>query len=852
MTEPRSSAERRNAGLAGWEESEEFLRRILDDDAAVHAGITGPGGSGKTTLIREIAAELRVEGIDVVDGLDALSHVEADGRRITLLIDDLERLADDDIAHLSTLVVDDGPHVIAAFRSWPRSPLAAELVERLGRRRPHLLLHPLPPARVRVLTSRLLGAEPPQGLAERITELTGGNPRMVDLVVAAVRDEGWDPRGDGPLPATLVERLRHRLDRHDREFLDFLLALAVGFAASGPVLSTAPRFTGSDLHELTSQSRASGLVSHDGSPLPIVRLGLMQSTPAHELWAMRRELVDAMEAAGFPLGDSALGLTVGGFRDPRVARALIDRGDGLLLTDPVEAWRHYAAAIDAGTDATSIAGRRAQAAWSAGDVRTAERLVDDVLAGTDHPDLPRALSVAGATWARKGMLGRAAETYLGLEEGEAWGAAPLAAVCQAAIGELGPARDTLAAAPDLEFAGSSQVAVSLMAEGTVAALEGASDCGLAALLQASSIMDESRETVPLPEVPAVLAAHVAVNAGELGIAAEVLQAAGDAEQGGPAFRNRLRLTEALIELRADHTARARALLAGVEESRRPLGLRSDVLAHAVRIGLARRTDDLAALVRAWGAARRTIARMPIDLVGLASLAELTVAAARLGEMHLVEEPLAAAGELLERAGRPAAWSMNLHWAGIQTAILREDRPELERHSAALLEAAPENRVAGMLAEAGRVWAAALAGGVDVAAVEHAVRDLAAAGYRWDAGRLAGHAAGRAAEHADTLQLLALARSLHAEDGRGDATDSADDAQGGRRDEAGLSAREREVARLVLEGKTYAEIGSAIFISPRTAEHHIARIRRRLGVTTRSELLARLRLVLDDDEDRSAS
>ena len=53
---------------------------------------------------------------------------------------------------------------------------------------------------------------------------------------------------------------------------------------------------------------------------------------------------------------------------------------------------------------------------------------------------------------------------------------------------------------------------------------------------------------------------------------------------------------------------------------------------------------------------------------------------------------------------------------------------------------------------------------------------------------------------------------------------------------------------MLEGRTYAEIGTAIFISPRTAEHHIARIRRRLGVTTRSELLARLRLELDDDGD----
>ena len=48
---------------------------------------------------------------------------------------------------------------------------------------------------------------------------------------------------------------------------------------------------------------------------------------------------------------------------------------------------------------------------------------------------------------------------------------------------------------------------------------------------------------------------------------------------------------------------------------------------------------------------------------------------------------------------------------------------------------------------------------------------------------------------------------------------------------------------MLEGKTYREIGEAIYISPRTAEHHIARMRRRLGAENRSDLLVRLRLAL---------
>lgn len=63
----------------------------------------------------------------------------------------------------------------------------------------------------------------------------------------------------------------------------------------------------------------------------------------------------------------------------------------------------------------------------------------------------------------------------------------------------------------------------------------------------------------------------------------------------------------------------------------------------------------------------------------------------------------------------------------------------------------------------------------------------------------------------------------------------------------LSEREKEVARLVLEGKTYREIGEAIYMSPRTAEHHIARIRRRVGAENRSDLLVRLRLALGEED-----
>ena len=59
----------------------------------------------------------------------------------------------------------------------------------------------------------------------------------------------------------------------------------------------------------------------------------------------------------------------------------------------------------------------------------------------------------------------------------------------------------------------------------------------------------------------------------------------------------------------------------------------------------------------------------------------------------------------------------------------------------------------------------------------------------------------------------------------------------------LSHREREVAELLLLGMPYRDIGGQLFISAKTVEHHVARIRRRLGAGSRSEMLSMLRTML---------
>jgi DNA-binding CsgD family transcriptional regulator len=60
-----------------------------------------------------------------------------------------------------------------------------------------------------------------------------------------------------------------------------------------------------------------------------------------------------------------------------------------------------------------------------------------------------------------------------------------------------------------------------------------------------------------------------------------------------------------------------------------------------------------------------------------------------------------------------------------------------------------------------------------------------------------------------------------------------------RDTEQLTPQELQIALLVTEGKTNAEIGRAIFLSTRTVEFHLSRAYRKLGVSSRTELTRHL-------------
>ncbi len=827
----------------------------MDPRSQLLASVSGPGGSGKSTLLENLAAVYCEAGIPVSSGKQVLLQGAVD-EGTTVLIDDAHQWNDPELERIHRLVDGQPVNVVVAYRLWPQLPALKRLTATLEAHRRPVLLGPWTRDDVAGHAADTRGEPLPGPVVDRIFELTGGMPWLVQHALEATADRGRTLPKDPLEYGGLVDQVGYELERLEPNLRELLLALAVGFDPAGPM----PAEVEGGIDALLSQASAAGVLLPEGTLPPLMRSVLLRTTPLHQVRTAQHALADRLSSGMIPdPTDVARSLAQSGLQDARVASTLQTAGDSALPTEPHVAATLYEEATAAGAPGISTAARRAQAALASGDLEGAGRLVDPLLSQPEAPDKHRGANVAASLWAQRGMLARSAQVYRWLGDPDLDESKALAAVVMVGTGDRAAARSLLAADRLEESPTLTNVAVSLMGQGIAESVGEHTERALPALVRASDMLTASGAAIPMPDSPAALAALVALHSGELAVAESVLDDALCGGQGGPAGRLRLLLLRAWVAMLQDHPDNAAAAIAEATAGGTGPTPRDELLLDALHVGLARRTDDMAGLVRAWERARGRLLHVAVDLYNLLPLGELAVAAARLRDSERLRPHLADAWALLERLDEPVLWSTPLRWYAVQAAILAEKPSELAPHASALARASGRYRLAAVLAAAGRSWVSVLAGRIEPRAVEESARALAAVGLTWDGARLAGHAAAHADERKDMSRLLACARDLHP--GTRGATEANQPAQPATEDEtrmiratgkspapegAALSEREREVARLVLEGKTYREIGAAIFISPRTAEHHIARIRRRLGASNRSELLTQLRLALGED------
>ena len=463
------------------------------------------------------------------------------------------------------------------------------------------------------------------------------------------------------------------------------------------------------------------------------------------------------------------------------------------------------------------------------------RLLEPILTDGTHGDFAAAIRVAAAIHAHRGMLGRSAALYTLLEGSPFTEDAAAAAVAQIGVGDLERATELLdEGRPQVSSAAAT--AWRLTADGLHQTLLGDGTTGLATLIQAMTAMTPVGRNTVLLDSPGAIAATVALHLGELDLAESILGQATASDIGGETLLPRHGVLRAWVSMAQGNMTEASARLD--EVGALPFGdLRDIYLAQAIRVGIARRTSDSEALADAWAKARIAVAGMSIDLFHLLPLGELLVAAAHMGDLHWLASQVAEADELLARLGQPALWSAAYHWYGVQAAIVAEQPNDLLPHAEAITAAAKSSRHAGTLAEAGRTWIRVLGREVDPVEIGKAVNGLTRVGLAWDASRLAAQAALHSTDRRVTLDLLNMARAAHGSHSTSSTTKEANSRSNR------LTDREWEIARLVVRGIRYREIGERLYISPKTVEHHVASIRRRLGSNSRADMIDTLRRLL---------
>jgi DNA-binding CsgD family transcriptional regulator len=765
---------------------------------------------------------------DVIAAREALLAAHAGS---VLVVDDAHWLDDESLVVLAGLAARADAHdlgLLVCHRPSATGALAA-LDEAMAGAGPVARADVLTADEVAARLAVRTGRATTDALVAAVLEATAGRLGLVDLLV-----DGW---GGAPPdlevlgssaspPEAVVSAMRLRVARLPDAARQLVALLALAPAASDELIAAVAAVDPSSVGSGRAALRDAGLLDPGGDAVvPVVAGAVLASTEPEVRRDLERRLGHALAAEHGSVGAAAALLASAGASGPVATAQYRAAAVACAADDPLEALRWYERALAAGGDPVEQAAEQAELVALTGDLDGALRWVDTALESPDEANRRQATRVAGVVAFRRGQVGQALQFFDAAASAGDDTARSLGALVGLGVGRPAPEASDPEAAGDLAARGAG-----LAAQAARRAVELDPAAGHGDFLEVGTLVAASGRVQALVESPWVIGAICASIAGDRPAALDLLTRARAAAPAG-LHRPAVDGWSAWLERPPD-----------ADDPPAVLGERDRLVEAAVAARRARRSGDLGALHDAWQAAEALVLAVQPDLWLLEPAGELAAASSRLDPYRRALAWLDVLDDAARTVEAAAAWRVALAWARLQVG-LAADAPDEVAAAAAALASLGDAAVLGVgpraSVTAAAAWAEVVEGRVDPEQIERAAADLVVVGRQWDASRLVGQAAVRTTDPAVARSLLVRARELAGAEG---GTEDGSPPEGGR--SGVLSEREVEVSRLVLEGRTHKEIGAQLFLSPKTVEHHVARIRTKLGAATRAEMIAALHRELD--------
>ncbi len=665
----------------------------------------------------------------------------------------------------------------------------------------------------------------------------GGVAGLIDLLAEScatdpVAYEAWV--GGSAAPPQVTEGVRSKVSLLSQGARELLLAMCFGASPNDGLVDQLDgvadhRALGEAMFEIDDE----GFLDADGAePVPVIADIVPELQPPTERSRYHLTVASALIGRSDAVVGRAEHLLAGGEHSSSAVDVFLAACDHLVDDAPDLAAEWLERAELGGADGLEIAARRVVVNVRRGRPLEAIRAAGPLFQGDSRVNELFAVANAYVDARRPSQAAGALVRISGSEPGDIGDIAAMsAALCRVIAGMLDDDCDIVAAGlgsrpvadPQAEVARMVAVSVCLLGAGDWAAsLASAADASALEL----AVLREQR----LPFSATSFATWLGLYVGDLGYSRRICDRGLAAPSRTDAIRRSRVFRSELVSVLGGAVSTSIDPLADWSE----LGPADRLVSAAAAAGAARRSNDIARLRQLRPLLHEVLLQSP-DLLGLPAYGEVMAGVARIGDLDVVDAACVARDRAMALCVQQPVQVL-LAWIDLQVTVAADRRERLPALVDRIESIGPVEGRPGELVAAMNAWCSSLNGSVDADAVTTAGAALRDLGYRWEATRIVGTAAMHIDDQAAAKSLLAAAREMRADLRSSDSAHAPLSAK--------LSEREMEVAALISDGNTYKQVGAKLFISPKTVEHHVARIRQRLGVSSRAEMLELIRAELE--------